>query len=254
MKYSWKDLTSSYTKKKRQMSSLWARIFSRPVSFVITYVLINLGMQANTVSVLSILCALTSCVFISIDSVVLRIIGVVLFALWHVLDCVDGNIARVKKESSVRGEYIDAISGYSASSFIYFAIGMAAFHTSHLLQDAYLWIVIGAVASMAEVFSRLVHNRFTVAMYREQYEMSGTLPDIKQDDPSGKRGIMFIGSRIRKALGFSSLFIPFLILSLILGCFDYLVLFYAVYNLCWMLLVLTVYTYKATKPASEGNS
>lgn len=249
MKYSWNDLTSSYTKKKRQMSSLWARIFSRPVSFVITYFLINLGMEANTVSILSILCALTSCVFISINSTVFRIIGVALFALWHVLDCVDGNIARVKKESSVRGEYVDAVSGYTASSFVYFAIGIAAFNTSHLLNNAYLWIIVGGVASLAEVFSRLVHNRYTVAMYREQYEMHGTLPDIKQDDPSGKRGIMFIGSRIRKALGFSSLFIPFLIVSLIFNCFDYLVLFYSAYNLCWMFLVLIVYTYKATKPA-----
>ncbi len=249
MKYSWNDLTSSYTNKKKQMSSLWARIFSRPVSFVITHILINLGIKANTVSVISILCALTSCVCVSINSMIFRIVGVVLFALWHVLDCVDGNIARVKKESSIRGEYVDAISGYTASSFIYFAIGIASFHTSTLLANAYLWIIIGGVASLAEVFSRLVHNRYSIAMYREQYEMNGTLPDVKQDDPSGKRGIMFVGSRIRKTLGFSSLFIPFLIISLVFNCFDYLVLFYAAYNLCWMLLVLTVYTYKAIKPA-----
>lgn len=249
MKYSWNDLTASYTKRKKQMSSLWARIFSRPISFVITFILINLGVQANAVSIASILCALTSCVFVSIDSFAFRIIGVALFALWHILDCVDGNIARVKKESSVRGEYIDAISGYTASSFIYFAIGIAAFNTSTLLDNAYYWIIIGGVASLSEVFSRLVHNRYTVAMYREQYELSGTLPDIKQDEPDGKRGIMYIGSRIRKAFGFSSLFIPLLILSAIFNFFDYLTLFYTAYNLCWMLLVLVLYTYKATKPA-----
>jgi len=247
MRYSWNDLITSYTKRKKQMSSLWARVFSRPISFVITYFLINLGVQANTVSFASILCALTSCVLISIDSFALRITGVVLFALWHVLDCVDGNIARVKKELSIRGEYIDAISGYTASSFIYFAIGIAAFNTSTLLDNAYNWIIIGGVASLAEVFTRLVHNRYTVAMYREQCELNGALPDIKQDEPDGKRGMMYIGSRIRKTLGFSSLFIPLLILSSIFNFFDYLTLFYTAYNLCWMFLVLVLYTYKATK-------
>lgn len=247
MKYTWNDLKQSYTTKKKQTSSIWARMFSRPVSFVLTYFIINAGIGANTVSVISIIDALLSCVFIASPNGTLRIIGVCMFALWHVLDCVDGNIARVKKESSYMGEYIDALSGYTACSFVYFALGIAAYHTSNFFSKPEYWIIIGGVAATAEIYSRLVHNRYTVAAYREKFETEGKLPDIKQDDPDGKRGIMYIGSRIRKTLGFSALFIPFMIISLIFNRFDILIAFYMLYNLAWMFLTLLVYTKKACK-------
>lgn len=247
MKYTWTDLKKSYTNKKRATSSIWARMFSRPVSFVITYVVINMGISANQISMLSIIDAIASCVFISLPNPIFRIIGVCMFALWHILDCVDGNIARVKKESSYRGEYIDALSGYTASSFIYFAIGIAAFNTSKLFHYNVWWIIIGGVAAITEVYTRLIHQRFTVAMYREQFEINGTLPDVKQDDPQGQRGVMYIGSRIRKLFGFSALFIPFLIVSCIFNRFDILVGTYMLYNTMWMLVTLLTYIIKSAR-------
>ena len=99
MKYTFKDITSSYTKEKRKRSSIWARAVSRPLSFLFTYIFINLGCSANFVSVLSIFDALIACVLILFGGNLLYV-GVGLFVFWHVLDCVDGNIARVKRSSS----------------------------------------------------------------------------------------------------------------------------------------------------------
>lgn len=245
MKYKWNDLMNSYTKKKRQMSSVWARLFSRPISFVLTYFLINIGVTANAVSVIAIIDALLSCILIASPYQYLRIVGVFLFALWHVLDCVDGNIARVKHESSYMGEYIDALSGYTASSFVFLSIGIAAYYTSTMFVNVGYWIMLGGFASVAETYTRLIHNRYTVAAYRRDFEITNSLPDIKQDDPEGKRGLLFIGSRIRKTFGFSALFIPFLILALIFNRFDILVIFYSIYNICWMLITMFIYTKRA---------
>ena len=38
MKYKFSDITASYTTEKRRNTSLWARIFSRPLSFITAYI------------------------------------------------------------------------------------------------------------------------------------------------------------------------------------------------------------------------
>lgn len=51
MKYKFSDITASYTTEKRRNTSLWARIFSRPLSFITAYIFANLGFSANAVSI-----------------------------------------------------------------------------------------------------------------------------------------------------------------------------------------------------------
>ena len=89
MKYSMKDVTASYTPEKRKDTSLWARVFSRPLSFPVTYILINLGVSANAVSVISIFVALAACILLACGSTLSWIgVFVFLFCLFiHLLYC-----------------------------------------------------------------------------------------------------------------------------------------------------------------------
>ena len=77
-KYKMKEILASYTPEKRKDTSIWAMIFSRPLSFLVTYVMINLGFTANAVSVLSIFVALIACVLLMLGHPV-STIGVFVF-------------------------------------------------------------------------------------------------------------------------------------------------------------------------------
>jgi len=226
MKYSMKDVTASYTPEKRKDTSLWARVFSRPLSFPVTYILINLGVSANAVSVISIFVALAACILLACGST-LSWIGVFVFLFWDVMDCVDGNIARVKKTASLKGEYMDAISGYTAPAFIYLSLGIAAYNEPGYLNFLGHWIiVVGAVASLSDLLSRIIYQKFLVT----QMKLNSNKPTENNIEEERKSGLKRIIDVLMKNLTYSSLFMPLLVIAKFTHCFDILAVLYCLYS------------------------
>ncbi len=242
MKYSMKDVTKSYTPEKRKKTSIWARIFSRPLSFLLTYVLINLGFSANAVSILSIFEAILACVLLMLGDKWL-LPGVLLFLLWDVLDCTDGNIARVKGKSSLVGEYMDAISGYTAPAFIYLSVGVAAYSTTDLFPGNEHWfIVLGAVASISDILGRIIYQKYVVTEYR--LGMIDKEGNIDQERASGLKHILDL---IMKNLTYSCLFMPLLVIAYFTGHFDILIAFYFAYSVGVLVCTFVFFINKALK-------
>ena len=243
MKYTFKEITASYTKEKRKRSSVWARLVSRPLSFVFTFLFINCGFSANVVSVLSIIDAVVACILIMCGGTAMYI-GIGLFVFWHVLDCVDGNIARVKKEASYGGAFLDAVSGYVAPSYIFLAVGTAAFLTTEIIPQAYSYVLIitGGFSSVTDMLTRIIYQKFLVTEYR--LGLVGVNGDIDQERSSG---LAHIADLIMKHMGYSSLFMPLLIIGSIVGYLDLLTFAYALYYVCVLLATLVLFVSKANK-------
>lgn len=237
--YSFKEITSSYTKEKRKRSSLWARCFSRPLSFPITWVFINIGLSANQVSILSMLEALVACAMIMLGGTY-TLIGVGLFVFWHVLDCVDGNIARVKKQSSYAGAFLDAASGYIAPAFVFLSVGTAAFHTTTFSDYNYWFIIMGGISSASDVLARMIYQRYLVTEFR--VGLIGKSGDIDQVRSSG---IAHIADLIMKNMSYSCLYMPLLILSAIFNRFDLLTILYFLYTVLVLIATFVMFIRKA---------
>lgn len=243
MHYSMKEITASYTPEKRKDTSWWARIFSRPLSFIVTYPLINMGVSANSVSVASIFVAMLACGLLMFGNT-FSTIGVFVFLFWDVLDCVDGNIARVKKTSSLKGEYMDAISGYTAPAFIYLAVGVAAYHEPGHLFWLGIWvIVLGAVASLSDLLSRIIYQKYLVTQLKLNLESNST-SNIENERRSGIKRILDL---IMKNMTYSSLFMPLLVLAKFTHCFDILVSFYCLYSVVILGGTYIMFIHKAIK-------
>lgn len=87
--------------------SLWLYFFIRPASFYPTYLAYRMNISANQTTFVALL--------IGIASIILAYEGYMLVAslflnIFAVLDCVDGNLARLRKPTKL-GEFLDAISG-----------------------------------------------------------------------------------------------------------------------------------------------
>lgn len=249
MFYSLKTIIKSLPKKKNSKSSLWVKMIIRKLSFLFTFIFINLGFSAWAVSVLSVFVAITGCVFLCINSFLFRLLGVILIEFWLVLDCVDGNIARVKKTSSEMGEFIDALSGYFVTAFVYFSIGVAAFHTSFLsiFKNWNLYFIyLGSISTVCGILSRLIHQKYTYSlMVANEERDSNNKKSLPEDEVENKKSLQYIRSRLDKEISISGLFMPFLIFALIFNIFDIMTIFYLSFQALGLVAVTFVYSMKA---------
>ena len=246
-KYTYKDIKASLTKKKNSRSSLWVQLWVRRASFPLTYLFINTGWTANMVSILSWVIIFIASVLLAINDFWIILSGIILTNLWLVLDCVDGNIARVKKKRTYMGDFFDAIAGYGPFSFTTIGLGFAAYHTSFLFPDEFkmYFIAIAGVAAMANLYMRLIHQKYLNCFFAAKKELN-EIEDITLKDTEDKKSFAYIREQIDKNLGVSGLFMPWLFAALFTKTFDIMLLFYSAYYIMSFLAICFLYCKKAS--------
>lgn len=243
MYYSYRKIVESLPPKKNSNSSWWVKLWVRKASFPFTYLFINMGFSPNAVSILSIAFVLASCVGYAISTPAAIITAVVLINIWLILDCVDGNIARCRKQKTVYGEFVDDIGGYYVVAFIYLAISFSVYNIGGLLvAEGNKWILVsGGVASICDILARLINKDYV--------NFSKNRSDYIQEDyrTESKKSLSYVRRRVGKELGVSGMFMPLTIICAIWNCYDLMVLFYLLFNGFALLSTTIIYIYKADK-------
>ena len=248
--YTYSHIVKSLPLKKSSVSSFWVKLVARPISFIFTFLFVNLKCSANFISVLSGIVSVIGCILLAIPDTITMIFGVVLINFWIVLDCVDGNIARVTKKSTRMGEFFDAAYGFIICAFDFLAIGIAAFNWSDFLfgENAIINIIIGALACSFNVLPRLVYQKYTVMTMAMHENTSGVRIENDSFYESGrKKGLTYFRLVIDRQIGTSGLFMPFLIICAIFKCFDIMGLFYCVYLGASCFAVFVIFSLKASR-------
>lgn len=243
MNYSLKKIVESLPVKKNSNSSWWVKLWVRKASFPFTWLFINIGFSPNAVSVLSIAFVMAACAGYVISTPATIITAVVLINVWLVLDCVDGNIARCRKQKTIYGEFVDDIGGYFVVAFIYLAIAFCVYNMGGLLvEEGNKWMLAaGGVASICDILARLINKDYV--------NFSKNRSDYVQDDyrTESKKSLSYVRRRVGKELGVSGLFMPLTIVCAFWHCYDLLVLFYLLFNGFALLSTTIIYIYKADK-------
>lgn len=256
-RYTLRNILDSMPQNKQKVSSFWVKLIARRLSYVFTYLLVNLGCSANFVSALSGIIVFIGCALLCVDNTTCLITGVVLINLWIVLDCCDGNIARVTNKSSYMGEFFDAISGYVICAFSLIGVGVAAYNRSYLIfgEHQIINIVIGACGCVSDLFSRLVYQKYTNNYFVTQCKVNGSATYTPENysfyDPKARKGITYIRLVIDRQLGISGAFMPLLIFACIFNLYDVLVLGYSLYHAVALLAVIYLFSKKALRTEKE---
>lgn len=250
MKYTYKSILDSLPVKKNSNSSWWVKLWVRKVSFLFTFIFINLGFSPNMVSVMSIFTTLVACVCYMIPNRGCMIGAVILVNFWLILDCVDGNIARCRKVKTVYGEFVDDIGGYFTVAFVYLSIGVCAYNFGGVLvASGNQWmIILGAIACISDILARLIHKDYeTFSMRIETEEERRIKAVIPSYEVTNKKSLNYLRRRIGKELGISGAFMPLTILCAIFYAYDLMVVFYLLFNGFALLSTAVIYIYKANK-------
>lgn len=156
--------TMSPEKRAIAHNDYFAFYIGRPISYVLTIPFLYLNLMPNTISLLSMIPLIIGFImsyFAKTKSILIFIW--MLFFLWNLLDGVDGNVARFKKQFSKIGSVYDAMSGYLAMVLTFFSVGIAASNFSGVLDsyffDKDIYIILGALSGIFVIFPRLIMHK-----------------------------------------------------------------------------------------------
>jgi phosphatidylglycerophosphate synthase len=118
------------------------RLVYRPLARPLTRLFLRSPLSPNAISVLSALLSLTGCAIASQPSYFAHVGGLVVLFLGGIVDCNDGEVARLRLEYSKLGGWLDAIGDDMARLALLFAVGIHV--APRWPQIPVLWITFAA--------------------------------------------------------------------------------------------------------------
>jgi len=109
---------------------LFARIFTRKVSGFFSSIISRTPLSANQVTVIDILMGIIAAILFVPGVYYVSILAAIALQLWYIFDCVDGEVARIKGQTSLAGMYLDYIGHDLVQPMVFIGIGFGLF-----LQD-----------------------------------------------------------------------------------------------------------------------
>ena len=125
---SWKEFSKKIEKDQTNLKPDWyGRFFVWKISAPITYILVRTPISANQVTVIQEIIGVIGAILLAIPNIKIMLLGIVLIQFGFILDCVDGEIARYKGQSSVRGVFLDLIGHQIVIPFYIFFTSLGVF-------------------------------------------------------------------------------------------------------------------------------
>ncbi len=214
-KISLRQIRDSLPREKNLADSIWTRYILRPVSIPAAWIFLRFGLRANTVSYLSALLCIIAGILYGSGIFFLALTGALLFNLFAVLDCVDGNIARVTGTTGPYGGWADAVGGYIAYITVLLGLGYAAAGQNAFVfgwnPSGEQWVLMGGIAASANILMRLVFQSYR-----------NIAPE------GGDRAQKSIGFEkiLSENLGVTGLLMPAVFIGLLLDLLGYVMIFY----------------------------
>lgn len=248
-KYTAKYFRDNIPEWKWKKETFLGGLFYRRVSFWTAAVAANHGISANTVSYASGIVAFVGCCLFLLPYKSAHVIGAIIFNIWIIMDCTDGNLARSVKKQPF-GEFADGIGSYILVAFMGSMIGVASYFDGGLLFPRYCpWLILlGALGSTFDTLMRLIYQKYK-ANERELAD-SGVL-EIEAEtrkDHSKDRGWRM---RFETELGIAGIQPFLLIWASIFDFLDIMVIFYFVYYGISCLAIYYIFVRKAIRNAKK---
>ena len=125
---SWKEFSKKIEKDQTDLKADWyGRFFVWKISAPITYLLVRTPISANQVTVIQEIIGTIGAIMLAVPSIKIMLLGIFLIQFGFILDCVDGEVARYKGQSSVRGVFLDLIGHQIVIPFYIFFTSLGVF-------------------------------------------------------------------------------------------------------------------------------
>jgi phosphatidylglycerophosphate synthase len=164
----------------------WSSFVTAPLAILLNYLVVDIKwLTPNLITLLSFIVAILSAVLIIAGGTVNFISAALLIHLSHILDCMDGQMARYRNASSLAGCYFDKLTDQLQVTVWFGAIGYAAYAQSYDVVPVFL-AFIGVSFYSLRGYSKYVATYTEVACDNQYLEkISEKEADLKREDVAG---------------------------------------------------------------------
>ncbi len=160
------------------------RIFYRPIGFRIAKALRNTGVTPNMITVISIFVGAAAGFFFYKTDIVYNIIGILFLIMANILDCVDGQLARLTGIKSKIGRILDGFAGdiWFASIYIGFALRLSE------QTGCYWFFALAVMSGMSHLFQANITDYYkTLHLYFISKDKGAEFQSIEQIEAQHKQ-------------------------------------------------------------------
>jgi phosphatidylglycerophosphate synthase len=158
---------SWYTEYKRSLKMVEVEeyfdlFFYRPLAFLLVKTVYRTNITPNQLTLFAVLVGMIGAVFYAKGSPDHFTLGAIFFMLYNIIDCSDGQLARIKKNGSNAGRIIDGLADYITTAAIFIAIGIGGMQNHDYSPGAW-WFLLALTGASNVIQSALVdyyRNRF----------------------------------------------------------------------------------------------
>lgn len=124
---------------KNKDDEWWSSFVTAPLAIAVNYIAVDIkGLTPNRITLFSFIIAILSVIIIIAGGTVNFILAAILIHLSHVLDCMDGQMARYRKTPSLAGSFFDKLSDQIQITLWFAAVGYAAYIQSQNVLPIFL--------------------------------------------------------------------------------------------------------------------
>ncbi|MCP3818296.1 CDP-alcohol phosphatidyltransferase family protein [Streptomyces sp. A3M-1-3] len=185
--------------KDRRSGEHWAgRLYMREISLRIDPYLVNTRITPNQLTYLMVVVGVLGGAALLIPGLTGAILAAVLFQVYLLLDCVDGEVARWRKQTSITGVYLDRIGHYLCEAALLVGFGVRGADVFGGSPN-WLWAFLGTLAALGAILIKAETDLVDVARAR-----SGQ-PAVKDEASVPRSSGLALARRAAAALKFHRL-------------------------------------------------
>lgn len=147
---------------RKSVDGIVSRHLNRHISLAVSRRIAHTAVMPNHVTAITFSLGIAAAAFAAVGGTVAWAIAGVLFQATSVLDGVDGELARVRMDGSVLGEWLDTISDDSSDVLMYAALGVGAWRMNFAASTipGTVWLALGLGAAAGKLVSMAVYYRW----------------------------------------------------------------------------------------------
>ncbi|MCQ0025393.1 CDP-alcohol phosphatidyltransferase family protein [Streptomyces somaliensis DSM 40738] len=186
--------------KDRRSGEHWGgRLYMREISLRVTRYLVTTRVTPNQLTYVMTLAGVLAAPALLVPGVPGALLGALMVQMYLLLDCVDGEVARWKKQFSLSGVYLDRVGAYLCDAAVLVGFGLRAADPWGGGRIDWLWAFLGTLAALGAILIKAETDLVGVARHQ------GGLPPVEDAAAEPRSSGMALARRAAAALRFHRL-------------------------------------------------